>query len=325
MVCKTGETTRTATGESATARRSDANSAEAVTEGRMPGNAKAIQSWLRDVWNRAKNSPTFKHIKTKPLMAGVTFAMTIVTATIAVVTFRASLPDLVVTVETIGWDNGIDESLILEHIHRIQRRYPDIVGESLYRLEDLASELRYNRLSGAGAGYEFNLELGARMTQFAENQRLSTELSRLDEELENMYYSADWLSAAVHIQNRSVLPNAIQPIALLRVYGCDNQATSNTPMYLQGDNGRLDGYDGRRFEFRSPYTIDYIGCRLDEGAVFALGIRGTHERIWIAVWSPGMDGPVWPEPEDESELEAALDEYIENRSRNSEVDGRQGQ
>ena len=316
MTNESGDKARTATGASGAAVQSGAGSAEAVaTEGKMYRSAKAIRRWSGDAWNRAKSLSVVKRIKTKPLVAGVTSGVTIVTAAIAIVTFRASLPDLAVTVEKITWDNGIDESLVLEHIHRIRRRYPDVVGESLYHLEDLATELRHDSLSGAGAGYEFNLELEAKMDQFAENQRVAAELSRLDEDLTTMNYSADWLSVTVHVQNRSMLPNAIQPIALLRVYECDEE-TSNTPMYLQEDSSRLDGYEGRRFEFRSPYTIDYIGCRLDETSVFALGIRGTHEGMWMAVWSPGMDGPMWPRPENESELEAALDEYVKRITKN---------
>ena len=267
--------------------------------------SKAVQS-AKTAWKRVWGdiSRFLRWAKTEPSIAAITLVVALAGTSMAGRAFCASLPQLDVTVESIDWRSGLDAAPVLEHLNRIQQRHD--VGPSLYDLEDIAREFSAD-LSAAESYSEFMARLEDTPGHFIHDpcQRVAAEFKRLKEEVESMY-SADWLVATVHIQNRSSTANAVQSAAGLRI--SHDGKNSTTVMYLQGESNRLDAYEGRRFEFRSPSTIDFADT--GGGKVGRFAIVGIHGKLWKTEWIRKSGTPRWPVPDYMNELEAALDEHL---------------
>lgn len=253
----------------------------------------------------------------------IALAGTIIMGYIGFAEFNQRQPNLLLRVDNVVWDTMFDQASLVDRLDFMQERHGPTIGYRIFTLKQKALGLTDRR--SMWNLEDFLKEMQRTIDDFADGdqpqKKVAVQLDELKAEIDESRNIDRGLSVTVHVQNTSQTPNAILSIGTLRISysGCDDGGDNRSiRLSRKQENGKLDGYEGRTYEFNADSAIHYLdasaGC---PGAKYAFGLSDVGGKVWVAEWQPrGVHGSVLgSDTETLSELEVQLDDYLDKLAR----------
>lgn len=233
----------------------------------------------------------------KPMKFVVSFVavLGIISVYIDIVEFHQRQPNLLLRVDNVVWGTMFDQSSLVDRLDFMQERHGPKIGYRIFTLKQKALSLPD---WGSMRDIEdFLNEMQRTIDDFADGDQPQREVAvQLDELMAEIDESLklDRFSVTVHVQNASQTPNAILSIGILLISynGCDGWGDNRSiELSRQQENEKLNGHEGRTYEFSAGSALHYVDAAGCPGAEYTFRLSDVGGKVWEAKWQP--DGSAW--------------------------------